>query len=105
MEICVDIRPQRTQCRRAYQKTSLALRHEIERNSDHYSCSSVSTWHSTLHYNVPIARVAELADAPDLGSGGREAVGVRVPPFAPSHPSRTTRVPPVTLLTLADYKL
>jgi hypothetical protein len=30
-----------------------------------------------------IARVAELADAPDLGSGGREAVGVRVSPLAP----------------------
>ena len=29
------------------------------------------------------ARVAELADAPDLGSGGREAVGVRVSPLAP----------------------
>jgi WD40 repeat protein/DNA-binding SARP family transcriptional activator len=30
------------------------------------------------------ARVAELADAPDLGSGGREAVGVRVSPLARS---------------------
>ena len=29
------------------------------------------------------AKVAELADAPDLGSGGREPMGVRVPPFAP----------------------
>jgi trigger factor len=29
------------------------------------------------------ARVAELADAPDLGSGARKGVGVRVPPFAP----------------------
>ena len=28
------------------------------------------------------AKVAELADAPDLGSGGREALGVRLPPFA-----------------------
>jgi tetratricopeptide (TPR) repeat protein len=27
--------------------------------------------------------VAELADAPDLGSGGRKALGVRLPPFAP----------------------
>ncbi|SVC94791.1 uncharacterized protein METZ01_LOCUS347645, partial [marine metagenome] len=27
--------------------------------------------------------VAELADAPDLGSGGRKAMGVQVPPFAP----------------------
>ena len=27
--------------------------------------------------------MAELADAPDLGSGAREGVGVRVPPFAP----------------------
>src|SRR5690606_41304226 len=30
------------------------------------------------------AKVAELADAPDLGSGGVTPVGVRVPPFAPS---------------------
>ena len=30
-----------------------------------------------------LARVAELADAPDLGSGGRKAVGVQIPPFAP----------------------
>jgi hypothetical protein len=30
------------------------------------------------------ARVAELADAPDLGSGSRKAMGVRVPPFAPA---------------------
>ena len=28
------------------------------------------------------AKVAELADAPDLGSGSREAMGVRLPPFA-----------------------
>ena len=27
--------------------------------------------------------MAELADAPDLGSGGRKAMGVQVPPFAP----------------------
>ena len=30
------------------------------------------------------AKVAELADAPDLGSGSREAVGVQIPPFAPA---------------------
>ena len=29
------------------------------------------------------AKVAELADAPDLGSGSRKALGVRLPPFAP----------------------
>ena len=28
--------------------------------------------------------MAELADAPDLGSGGRKALGVQVPPFAPN---------------------
>ena len=28
------------------------------------------------------AKVAELADAPDLGSGSRKALGVRLPPFA-----------------------
>jgi hypothetical protein len=31
---------------------------------------------------LPAARVAELADALDLGSSGRKPVGVRVPPFA-----------------------
>ena len=36
-----------------------------------------------LVINLPCAKVAELADAPDLGSGGREAVGVQIPPFAP----------------------
>ena len=30
------------------------------------------------------AKVAELADAPDLGSGSRKAMGVRLPPFAPA---------------------
>ena len=30
------------------------------------------------------AKVAELADAPDLGSGSRKAMGVRLPPFAPT---------------------
>src|SRR6202161_3939681 len=30
------------------------------------------------------AEVAELADAPALGAGGRKAVGVRVPSSAPS---------------------
>ena len=30
------------------------------------------------------ARVAELADALDLGSRGRKPVGVRLPPLAPS---------------------
>src|SRR5688572_28711225 len=29
------------------------------------------------------AKGAELADAPDLGSGSRKAMGVRLPPFAP----------------------
>jgi hypothetical protein len=35
------------------------------------------------------AKVAELADAPDLGSGSRKAVGVQVPPFAPDISSPT----------------
>src|SRR5437773_3520270 len=30
------------------------------------------------------AKVAELADAPDLGSGSRKALGVQLPPFAPA---------------------
>ena len=29
------------------------------------------------------AKVAKLADAPDLGSGSRKAMGVQIPPFAP----------------------
>ena len=37
-----------------------------------------------LGYNVAAAKVAEFADAPDSGSGGRELVGVRVPPLAPA---------------------
>ncbi len=37
---------------------------------------------ATLDSSVPDAKVAELADAPDLGSGSRKAMGVRVPPFA-----------------------
>ena len=32
--------------------------------------------------SVLSAKVAELADAPDLGSGSRKAMGVRLPPFA-----------------------
>src|ERR1035437_4499078 len=35
----------------------------------------------------PQANVAELADAPDLGSGGGNSVGVQLPPFAPSDPA------------------
>ena len=33
--------------------------------------------------HVCVARVPELADGPDLGSGARRGVGVRVPPLAP----------------------
>ena len=48
-------------------------------------CSSSSTvCPATPERHRPLrAKVAELADAPDLGSGGREAVGVQIPPFAP----------------------
>ena len=35
--------------------------------------------------------MAELADAPDLGSGGRKALGVRLPPFAPAFARRSLR--------------
>ena len=34
------------------------------------------------HYVIGGARVAELADALDLGSSGRKVVGVQVPPLA-----------------------
>ena len=33
---------------------------------------------------TPLAGVAELADAQDLGSCGRKAVGVQIPPSAPA---------------------
>src|SRR5205823_6157777 len=36
------------------------------------------------------ARVPELADGPDLGSGARKGVGVRVPPLAPPVRTLTT---------------
>ena len=45
--------------------------------------SQVARANGELVYPLARARVAELADAPDLGSGGREAVGVRVSPLAP----------------------
>ena len=32
---------------------------------------------------LSLARVAELADAPDLGSGARKGVGVQISPLAP----------------------
>ena len=38
--------------------------------------------------------MAELADAPDLGSGGRKALGVRLPPFAPAFAERSLRPGP-----------
>src|ERR1700683_4302946 len=37
------------------------------------------------------AEVAELADAPALGAGGRKAVGVRVPSSAPTIPPQGAR--------------
>jgi hypothetical protein len=48
------------------------------------------------------AEVAELADAQDLGSCGREAMGVQLPPSAPINISSTpivTAIPAVTPLT------
>ncbi len=44
--------------------------------------SRVAPLRMVLYYGMLGARVAELADAPDLGSGIRKDVGVRVPPFA-----------------------
>jgi hypothetical protein len=44
--------------------------------------------------------VAELVDAPDLGSGARKGVGVRVPPCAfRDDPDDQQNEHPVTLLT------
>ena len=40
-------------------------------------------------YSEIRAKVAELADAPDLGSGTRKGMGVRVPPFAFTPPRAT----------------
>src|SRR5438093_3995938 len=45
--------------------------------------SAISLRCYTFTQCVP-AKVAELADAPDLGSGSRKAMGVQVPPFAPA---------------------
>src|SRR5688572_10773566 len=55
---------------------------------------------------VPIAGLAELADAPDLGSGGRKAVRVRVPYPAP-HASRDDagRLEPQTYERLRSDRL
>ena len=39
---------------------------------------------ATLGYPGPSAGVVELVDTPDLGSGGGNAVGVQVPPPAPT---------------------
>src|SRR5882724_8776950 len=36
---------------------------------------------------ITTAGVAELADAQDLGSCGRKAVGVQIPPSAPKYPA------------------
>ena len=49
---------------------------------------------ATLARESGPARVAELADAPDLGSGSRKAMGVRLPPFAPvnAHAGHTASV-------------
>jgi hypothetical protein len=44
-----------------------------------------------LGYTVTNAEVAELADAPALGAGGRKAVGVRVPSSALPIPINPTR--------------
>src|ERR1039457_278147 len=56
----------------------------------------------------PQANVAELADAPDLGSGGGNSVGVQLPPFAPSDPApmrpRTIARPPFVRLKLQVLK-
>ena len=48
---------------------------------------------ATLTAATGLAKVAELADAPDLGSGSRKAMGVRVPPFAPASARRHERRP------------
>jgi hypothetical protein len=43
--------------------------------------------------NCTTAGVAELADAQDLGSCGRKAVGVQIPPSAPNTPFTLQRAP------------
>ena len=48
------------------------------------------------------AKVAELADAPDLGSGGRKALGVRLPPFAPQFLENLRGVARLTASFLRD---
>ena len=50
--------------------------------------SILSTYMKTIPYtSLNIARVAELADALDLGSSGY-TMRVRVPPLAPTQPTR-----------------
>ena len=61
-----------------YQLSSgYARRTQVETAKRGYA--SVSTRVLSLN-----AKVAELADAPDLGSGDRKVMRVRVPPFAPT---------------------
>src|SRR6266705_192137 len=65
----------------------------LEQSDRRRSCAMrMLRWIATLYglrglcvQRIPglCAKVAELADAPDLGSGSRKALGVRLPPFAP----------------------
>ena len=49
--------------------------------------------------------MAELADAPDLGSGSRKAMGVRVPPFAPTPTPRPRRAAAAAAAVLISTSL
>src|SRR5688572_29736047 len=54
-------------------------------------CASLASARVTLRRNHLARKWRNLADAPDLGSGSRKAMGVRVPPFALLRSPRTTR--------------
>src|SRR5882672_8925899 len=65
-----------------------AGRNDSIQRQDHPNDHAMQTarqWHRSPDVILFVeAEVAELADAPALGAGGRKAVGVRVPSSAPS---------------------
>ena len=81
------LRAIRVPARRAI-NSNAARRGPVEEYPDHQRAGQpqelapTDRWRRVTSERVRTAKVAELADAPDLGSGSRKAMGVRVPPFA-----------------------
>src|ERR1700680_2049950 len=70
--------------RHATSRTARAItRNRKDTNDSRRTASLTGDAVAILSLTGPFANVAELADAPDLGSGGRQAMGVRPSPFAP----------------------